>query len=198
MLLILRYLALLLPAAIADSYPCRGLSAHAAGVNHAMTCVQVAFGAYAEPKKQAEAMRNKTFKIALVASDCLLLGEPPDRCAANSAAWAPAVTQGEQQLLLVYATVGHSLAVLALHESVMKLPAVGWNPSSMLRRCSINLHLLQLLCYVCRVAACAGTPVKKQVRKVLLQPYQCEPHDRSLQGRLCTCGAALSGTCCLQ
>jgi hypothetical protein len=37
-------------------------------------CRQVAFGAYAEPRKQLEARNANFFKIALVASDCLLLG----------------------------------------------------------------------------------------------------------------------------
>jgi hypothetical protein len=37
--------------------------------------LQVAFGAYAEPIQQKEKIKNNTFKIALVASDCLLLGE---------------------------------------------------------------------------------------------------------------------------
>jgi hypothetical protein len=37
--------------------------------------LQVAFGAYAEPLKHAEQARQQTFKVALVAADCLLLGE---------------------------------------------------------------------------------------------------------------------------
>lgn len=36
---------------------------------------QVAFGAYAEPLQKKEKIKSNTFKIALVASDCLLLGE---------------------------------------------------------------------------------------------------------------------------
>jgi hypothetical protein len=39
--------------------------------------VQVAFGAYAEPLKQKQLARASMFKVALVASDCLLLGECP-------------------------------------------------------------------------------------------------------------------------
>lgn len=35
---------------------------------------QVAFGAYEEPLKKQAAKKSHTFKIALVASDCLLLG----------------------------------------------------------------------------------------------------------------------------
>eukprot|EP00879_Flechtneria_rotunda_P018869 GHRR01019806.1.p1 GENE.GHRR01019806.1~~GHRR01019806.1.p1 ORF type:complete len:305 (+),score=54.88 GHRR01019806.1:786-1700(+) len=38
---------------------------------------KVAFGAYAEPRQRAEKVRRNTLKIALVASDCLLLGLQP-------------------------------------------------------------------------------------------------------------------------
>jgi hypothetical protein len=37
--------------------------------------LQVAFGAYAEPLQKKEKFKSNTFKIALVASDCMLLGE---------------------------------------------------------------------------------------------------------------------------
>ncbi|KAF8068383.1 CMP-sialic acid transporter 2 [Scenedesmus sp. PABB004] len=43
----------------------------------AAAAAQVAFGAYAEPRKQAEKIKSNAFKIALVASDCLLLGLQP-------------------------------------------------------------------------------------------------------------------------
>eukprot|EP00877_Chromochloris_zofingiensis_P012402 jgi/Chrzof1/7415/Cz02g22130.t1 len=39
--------------------------------------MQVAFGAYAEPKKQQEKIKSSTIKVALVAADCILLGLQP-------------------------------------------------------------------------------------------------------------------------
>lgn len=69
--------------------PARQRSAQAAAVhadssattsaNAPRTLLQVQFGAYAEPRAHAEKVKSSTFKVALVASDCLLLGE---RCAA--------------------------------------------------------------------------------------------------------------------
>lgn len=41
---------------------------------HLFLHMQVAFGAYAEPKKQQEKIKSSTIKVALVAADCILLG----------------------------------------------------------------------------------------------------------------------------
>eukprot|EP00878_Enallax_costatus_P039602 GHUV01045455.1.p2 GENE.GHUV01045455.1~~GHUV01045455.1.p2 ORF type:complete len:120 (+),score=33.43 GHUV01045455.1:558-917(+) len=64
-----------------------------------LTLSKVAFGAYAEPKKQAEAMRNKSFKIALVASDCLLLGKLTQcSCSSTLCQWPDIQRHMQQQV----------------------------------------------------------------------------------------------------